>query len=74
MDFVEFAKKSWFGPLELHGLRFVENDLAIGDKPIKYRASEESWQECLSIAQERHRAANWLYGQAEIYSEVTTDT
>jgi hypothetical protein len=73
MNFVEFAKTCYFGPLELHGLRLLEDDLAIGDRPIG-EATEESWRECLSIAQERHIAANWLMGNEEVYSEVTTDT
>jgi hypothetical protein len=73
MNFVDFAKTCYFGPLELHGLRFVENDLAIGDRTIS-KASEETWRECLSIAQERHIAANWLIGNNEVYSQVTTDT
>lgn len=73
MDFVEFAKTCWFGPLELSGLRFVENDLAIANMTL-CQASEEAWRECQSIAQERHQAANWLVGYDEVYSEVTTDT
>jgi hypothetical protein len=73
MNFVEFARECWFGPLEIEGLRCIDNDLAIGDKPIS-QASEEAWRTCFSIAQERHLAANWLTGGEEIYSEVATDT
>jgi hypothetical protein len=73
MNFVEFAKECWFGPLELKGLCCIENDLAIGDQPIS-KAPEQEWRKCLSIAQERHQAANWLKGEAKLYSEVSTDT
>jgi Domain of unknown function (DUF4272) len=73
MNFVEYAKTCWFGALELHGLRMVDNDLAIGDVAIG-EAEERAWRECLSIAQERHLAANWLVGYHEIYSETATDT
>jgi uncharacterized protein DUF4272 len=73
LDFIEFAKTCWFGPLEINGLRCIENDLAIGDIPIG-RSDERSWRTCLSIAQERHLAANWLRGDEQIYSDVSTDT
>jgi hypothetical protein len=73
MNFIEFARDCWFGPLELNGLRCIEDDLAIGDNPIS-KAPNEAWRKCLSIGQERHQAANWLKGVEKIYSEVTTDT
>jgi hypothetical protein len=73
MNFIEVARTCWFGPLETAGLRFIENDLAIGEKAIG-EASEGAFRECLSVAQERHLAANWLLGYGEVYSEVSTDT
>jgi hypothetical protein len=73
LDFTAFVKTAWFGPLSLDGLRLVDGDLAIGDEPIS-QASEEACSHCQSIVQERHRAANWLAGWGEPYSEVDTST
>jgi hypothetical protein len=73
MDFQEFSRTAWFGPLSLDHLRLIENDLAIQGLPVS-RATEEQWREALSIAQERHQAVNWLEGHDPVYSEVTADT
>lgn len=73
MDFEEFAKTAWFGPLSLEGLRLVDKDLALGSVPI-HKADQQEFAHCQSIAQERHRASNWLGGYQEIYSEVDTST
>ena len=73
MDFAEFAKTAWFGPLPVGGLRLVAGDLEVRGLPV-WEAPEEDWREVLSIARERQQAANWLMGQEEIYSEVTCDT
>src|SRR5262249_36667294 len=34
LDFAEFCKTAWFGPLSLEGVRLVEGDLAVGNLPI----------------------------------------
>jgi hypothetical protein len=73
IDFQEFAKTAWFGPLSLDGLHLSEKDLAIQGLPIS-RATEQQWRTVMSITQERHQAVNWLEGQEQIYSQVTTDT
>jgi hypothetical protein len=51
----------------------VRGDLAIGDRPIT-EADPAEVRRCQSIAMERHQAANWLLGDAEIYSEADTST
>jgi hypothetical protein len=73
MDFQQFARDAWFGPLDVTRLRFIDGDLAIGDLSIS-EADEEDFQMCIETTMERHQAANWLAGQQDLYSEVTTDT
>ena len=73
MNFEEFSRTAWFGPLSLDGLRLAEGDLAVGDLPISKADPEEALR-LLSIAQERHRAINWLIGESAIYSETATNT
>jgi hypothetical protein len=73
IDFASVARTTGFGPLEIDGLRLVEGDLAIGPFPVS-AAPEFEFSRCLSIALERHQAANWLRGHAEAYSEVPTNT
>ena len=73
IDFQEFAKTAWFGPLSLDGLQLSEKDLSIRGMPLA-RAPEKEWRTVMSITQERHQAMNWLEGHEAIYSEVTTDT
>ena len=45
----------------------------LGGVPL-VRAPEAAWRLLLSIARERHTAAEWLLGQDPDYSEVTADT
>ena len=73
MDFQSFARDAWFGPLDVTGLRFIDNDLAIGEAPI-VEADEGDFALCIEATMERHQAINWLIGQHELYSEVTADT
>jgi len=73
MDFTEFVRTAWFGPLSLEGLRLVDGDLAIGDVSI-HRATDQERAHCASILQERHKALNWLAGWDAVYSEVDTPT
>lgn len=73
IDFQKVARETWFGPLEIRGLRLIDGDLALGSKSIS-AASEEERMKCIGIAYERHQAVNWLLGHDELYSEVTTDT
>jgi hypothetical protein len=73
MDFVEFAKTAWFGPLETGGIALADRDLSISGLPIA-RADPAAVRVASSIAAERHRAINWLRGSARRYSEVDTST
>ncbi len=73
MNFREFAKTAWFGPLEIEGVRLVNDDLAIGDQAI-HQADPQRVQAASIAAVERHQAANWLVGHAPLYSKVETNT
>jgi hypothetical protein len=73
IDFLELARTAWFGPLNITRTRLIENDLAIGAEPL-FRARQSTIQQCLGIAQERHRAVNWLAGYDPVYSEVDVST
>jgi hypothetical protein len=73
MDFADFARTCWFGPLDLTGLPLVKGDLAIGGKRLD-RASKELFARTQSAAQERHQAINWLCEGPERYSDASTDT
>jgi hypothetical protein len=73
MDFVDFARRCWFGGFDLRGLPVVDGDLAIGGVAI-HRAAPEDVSRAKSIALERHQAINWLCGDAVRYSDVDTST
>ena len=60
-------------PLLEEGVPLVHGDLCCGNRPI-HRASPGEIQHALSIAEERHVAANWLLGTSVKYSEVDTPT
>jgi len=74
MDFSDYlkkhpsSKKSWFD-----GLRFVEGDLAIGEKPVA-NIDDDQFETCRSIAKERQIAAYWLQGDHQVYSKVDDST
>lgn len=65
------ARQNW--GLTLANIPLVEGDLAIQGQRID-RVPEDWRHHVLSIAQERHRAFNWLMGLDPIYSDVPTDT
>lgn len=69
IDFRHFARHGWFGPVRIDGIELVDGDLGICRSPLS-KASEESVNQAWSIAGERHRAANWLLGLGEEYSEI----
>ena len=73
MDFAEFARTAWFGPLDITDCRLIDNDLAIGDKPIA-SADPQIVRATASIATERHLAINWLSGYSRIYSKTDVST
>ena len=72
MDFAEFSRTAWFGPLDVAGVRLLENDLAVGDRPLM-DADPSAVARATSAVTERHLAANWLrYGG--VYSETDIST
>lgn len=73
MNFTEFARTAWFGPLNIDSVRLIDEDLAVGDSAI-VDADREAVGSAESAAMERHQAINWLQGYAVRYSEVDTPT
>jgi hypothetical protein len=73
MDFAEFARTSWFGPLDISGVPLAEGDLALRGAPID-RAAPGLLIAIHSATQERHLAANWLSEGPERYSEADVST
>ena len=71
-DFKSFAERSRVGPDQM-SLRFVEDDLAIGDLPVS-QAAKKDVDLVNSLAHERQKALDWLLGQEALYSQVTPDT
>ena len=73
MDFADFAKTCWFGPLDLNGLPLVKGDLALNRKRLD-KASADVFSSAHSAAHERHQAVNWLWEGPEDYSEASVAT
>jgi hypothetical protein len=73
MNFAEFAKTAWFGPLDVTELRMIGGDLAVGDVAIG-DAEPDRVGALESSAMERHLAINWLNGYSVIYSETDIST
>lgn len=73
MDFTEFARTCWFGPLDLTGLSLVNNDLAIRGVAIN-EADPGAVGSTHSTALERHQAANWLWEGPATYSDASVAT
>ncbi|MGE3807486.1 MAG: DUF4272 domain-containing protein, partial [Gemmataceae bacterium] len=73
LDFADFANSTWFGPLDETRLRLLDGDLALGSHTLSH-APKEALDTALNTAQERHRAANWLCGFAQIYSLTDIST
>ncbi|MBA4192616.1 MAG: hypothetical protein C0467_32005 [Planctomycetaceae bacterium] len=73
MDFAEFARTCWFGPLDISGLTLVDGDLAIQGLRIDC-ADEDAVGTAQSTAQERHQAVNWLWEGPERYSNASVAT
>jgi Domain of unknown function (DUF4272) len=73
MDFAEYARTCWFGPLDLTGLPLADGDLALRGERID-RASREVFSTAHSAALERHQAVNWLRAGPERYSEASVAT
>lgn len=73
MDFTEYARTCWFGPLDVTGLPLVEGDLGLQGERLD-RAADDVFSSAHSAAQERHQAANWLCEGPERYSEASVAT
>lgn len=73
MDFENFARTCWFGPLDITGLPIVEGDLGIRGHRID-RAPQRDFAETHSASQERHQAVNWLLQGPATYSEASVAT
>lgn len=74
MDFAEFARTCWFGPLEIACLPLIDGDLALRGERLD-RASHDVFSTAQSAAQERHQAVNWLWeGPVDAYSEASVAT
>lgn len=73
IDFNDFARNAWFGPLDITGLPLIERDLAVAGKRID-RADLEAIQRASSAAHERHLAVSWLWQGPQQYSRARTDT
>jgi hypothetical protein len=73
MDFAEYARTCWFGPLDLTDLPLSEGDLSLRGDRID-RAPAELFSTAQSTAQERHRAANWLWEGPALYSRASEAT
>jgi len=74
MDYQEYLRQHpLFKGIGLSGVRFIDGDLAIGDKPVA-AADADEFQNCLSIAMERAQAVYWLQGDAAVYEDVDTPT
>jgi hypothetical protein len=73
IDFATYAKGVKWATFNLEGVALVEGDLSIGGMPIS-KATQESLSRAMSIAMERHQAANWLTGWATEYHKVECPT
>jgi hypothetical protein len=73
MDFAEFARTCWFGPLDISDLPLIEGDLGLRGERLD-RAAPDVFSCAHSAAQERHQAANWLWEGPERYSEASVAT
>jgi hypothetical protein len=73
MDFAEYARTCWFGPLDLSGLALVEGDLGLRGERID-RAPQDVFSSVHSTAQERHQAVNWLWEGPKRYSQASVAT
>lgn len=73
LDFAAFAAGVDWATFDLRGVPLADGDLAIHGQPIAKTPADEI-SGAMSIASERHTAANWLIGWSPIYSEVENPT
>jgi hypothetical protein len=73
MNFAEFARTCWFGPLEISDLPLIDDDLGLRGARLD-RAPADVFSSAHSASLERHHAANWLWEGPERYSEASEAT
>ena len=73
MDFAQFARDAWFGPMDLTPFQLVDGDLGLAGHAIS-KAPRGIFQRSISSAMERQQAINWLHGYSRVYSETDTST
>jgi hypothetical protein len=73
MDFAAMVRDCTWANLDVDHAALLDGDLAIEGVRID-QADAAQLQRCLSIAGERHQAANWLLGGDPLYSNVDTST
>lgn len=73
VDLWKIARNPWMGETGVRQLPLIDGDLSIHGARLS-DVEEKDWRGCLSIAAERHRAANWLAGFCPVYSDVDTST
>lgn len=72
-DFHLLAGADRLAGFDIPPLRLLEDDLAVGNRPISKAAAADR-NACWDIAVERHQAAMWLLGDEELYSRVDLST
>jgi hypothetical protein len=73
VDFLASATTACGATIPGQNLSLADRDLAIRGRPIASVTPDE-FDECSTIAMERHRAINWLLGRCPTYSETPTET
>lgn len=73
LDFAAYVARCEWADLRLDELELVDGDLALDGTPLT-ACDARTRSHVTSIVRERHRAANWLLGDAPSWSDVTTDT
>jgi Domain of unknown function (DUF4272) len=73
LDFAAYARGVKWAKFDLRGVELCDGDLAIGGRAIS-DCDPGELQMTMSIASERHIAANWLIGWDPTYSDVENST
>lgn len=73
IDFLTLARECRWAHMPIDDVELIEGDLALRRTAVS-KLPKREFDECRSIAMERHHAANWLIGTEEVYSQVTCDT
>ncbi|RYG83077.1 DUF4272 domain-containing protein [bacterium] len=71
IEFAKYAAGVEWATFDVRDVAMAGGDLSINGKPIA-RAAKSDLSTAMSIANERHQAANWLIGWHAVYGEVET--